>query len=82
MQLMELAIGIILGIVAGVIGFWVFNRKQKGELDSLRKAKTDLTAERDKVQKDKVDLENQLKAQIGDLESEVSNRENRTSQHP
>lgn len=55
-------IGIVAGIVTGVIGFWVFNRKQRGELDSLRKAQTDLTAQRDDAQKDKVDLENRLEA--------------------
>ena len=74
---MELAIGIILGIAAGVTGFWIFSRKQKDELDSLRKAKTDLTAERDNIQKDNVGLENQLKeanVQIGDLESNLTEK--------
>ena len=79
---MELAIGIILGIVAGVTGFWIFNKKQKDELDSLRKAKTDLTVERDNTRKDNVDLENQLKeanVQIGDLESKVAEKTTRIS---
>ena len=74
---MELAIGIIIGIAAGVIVFWIFNRKQKAELDSLRKAKTDLTVERDNAQKDKVDLENRLgeaNVQIGDLKNEAKEK--------
>ena len=74
---MELAIGIIVGIVTGVTGFWIFNRKQKAELDSLRTAKIDLTAERDNAEKDKADLENRLggaNAQIDDLKNESTEK--------
>ena len=70
-------IGMVVGIVTGVMGFWVFNRKQRDELDSLRKAKTDLTAERDNAQKDKVDLENRFQeanAQIETLDSQLAEK--------
>ena len=66
-------IGIVTGIVTGAIGFWLlYHRKEKDEL----------TAERDKAQKDKDALENQLEeaiAQIGDLKNESTEKTERIS---
>ena len=74
---MGFEIGIVLVIFTGVIGFLIFNSKQKRELDSLKKENAKLSADLDETKRGKANLENQLEKadiQIYTLESESTEK--------
>ena len=74
---MEFVIGIFIGILVGAIGFWIFNRKQRDELDSLKAENEKISTDLGEAKQGNANLENRLEkadAEIATLESSLTEK--------